>query len=130
MRNLSSSELAQISGGRRPTSTMLGNATNNHVIKPADENFWIWGGSSFTGATAWNLYTPYIPNSNAGYGVFSTSSGSLGLYGTDSGYLGALTYNSAGNYFGITAIDSIGHFQISGTATTNGSVGFTVKYSF
>ena len=130
MRNLSSSELAQISGGRRAQPTMLGSATRNHVLKPADEPFWVWGGGGFTGATAWNFYTPPVPNSSETLGVFSMSNGGLGLYGGQAGYLGALTYNPSGSYFSITAIDTIGNFQVSGAASTNGSVGFTVKYSF
>lgn len=130
MRNLSSSELAQISGGRRAQSTMLDNATRNHVIKPAEEDFWVWGGTSFTGATSWGVYTPPVPSSSESLGVFSMANGGLGLYGGEAGYLGALTYNSSGGYFSITAIDTIGNFQVSGTASSNHSVGFTVKYSF
>lgn len=130
MRNLSSSELAQISGGRRAQSTMLGNATHNNVFQPAEENFWTWNGSGFSGATSWNLYSPYVPNSSASYGVFEMGASSFGLYSQSSGFLGALTYNPSGNYYSGTVIDTVGNFQVSGTLSSNHSVGFTVKYSY
>ena len=131
MRNLSSSELAQISGGRRAQarrSTTIGYNMRNVGIEPAEENFWIWGGGAFTGATAWNLYTPNVPCSSSSYGVFSTNNGGYGIYSGSSGLIGALTYTPSGNYYSGTVIDTIGNFQVSGTLSSNHSVGFTVTY--
>lgn len=131
MRNLSSSELAQISGGRRRAqSSLLDEATHNRVLQPAEENFWIWNGSGFGGATTWNVWSPYVPNSTSSYGVFTMSNGSYGLYSSNSGLLGGLSYNPSGGYYSVTAIDTIGNFQVSGTLSTNHSVGLTVKYSY
>ncbi len=130
MRNLSSSELAQISGGRRAQSTMLGNATHNNAIQPALEDFWSFDGLGFTGATGLNVYTPFVPNSSASYGIFSQGSTSYGLYSSESGYLGGLSYNTSSNAYTLTAVDTIGNFQVTGSVSSNHSAGFTVKYSW
>lgn len=132
MRNLSSSELTQISGGRRARSTMLGSATHNNSIQTMDENFWLWGGSDFTNAWALPVaqYTPFVPNTNSDYGVFTESNGNYGVYSGSSGLLGALTYNPTGNYWGATVVDTIGNTQVAATVYSNHSVGFTVRVNF
>jgi hypothetical protein len=133
MRNLSSSELTQISGGRRARSTMLDSALrSNSPQYGGDEQFWLWSGSDFTNAWALSVsqYTQYVPNTTSSYGVFTESNGNYGVYSQSSGLLGALTYNPTGNYWGATVVDTIGNTQVGATVYSNHSVGFTVKVNF
>ena len=132
MRNLSASELNQISGGRRAESSMLGDATHNNTLQPAEENFWTFGGGGWNIALSTQIFAPNLPGTASSYGVLSIPGTSdFGVYRTSSsGFMGALTYNPGSNNFTASVHDSIGNVDLGATMSTGHAVSFYAVVHF
>jgi len=130
MRNLSSSELSQISGGRRAQSPMLANAGHNNTIKPAFEDFWLGGlATGYTGnfseMSSFSDFTPFVPQSNIAVSVVANAGG-VGVAAAVGGYMGALTTDGHGGFTGTFTDTFSNNAKLNFSVNSGGTVQATV----